>query len=45
MDLGLIENFYLKEYDLENVYVDYHERLTLKDIPVSVKDWIKENKP
>ena len=42
MDLGLIENYYLTEYNLENVHVEYREKLSIQDIPRSVTEWIEQ---
>ena len=40
MDLGRIENYYLTQFDLHNVSVDYHEKHIAEQIATDVKDWI-----
>ncbi len=39
-DLALIENYYLTQFDLHNVSVDYTGREIAKHIATDVKDWI-----
>ena len=43
IDMGLIENYYLTQFDLPNVHVDYYESLPTEAISESVNDWIKNN--
>jgi len=40
MDLGLIENYYLTQFDLPNVHVDYVDSIVYQDIPKSVTEYI-----
>ena len=40
MDMGLIENYYLKAYDLENVHVEYYESMPVDEIPESALQWV-----
>lgn len=40
MDLDLIKNYYLTEFDLPDVYVDYVDSIVYQDIPKSVKEYI-----
>ena len=42
MDLGLMENYYLKAYDLENVHVEYYMAMPVDDIPESVTHYIAQ---
>ena len=42
MDLGLLENYYLKAYDLPNVHVEYHMAMPVDDIPKSVTHYIAQ---
>ena len=44
MDLGLIENYYLTAYDLDNVHVGYDTAMHVDDIPKSVTDYIAQEK-
>jgi hypothetical protein len=42
MDLGLIENYYLKAYDLKNVHVEYYMAMPVNEIPKSVTHYIAQ---
>ena len=44
MDIGLIENYYLTAYDLENVHVGYDTAMHVNDIPESVTHYIAQQK-
>jgi len=42
MDLGLIENYYLKAHDLTHVHVEYHMAMPVEEIPNSVTHYIAQ---
>lgn len=44
MDMGLLENYYLKAYDLEYVHAEYYMAMPVKEIPKSVTDYIEKEK-
>ncbi len=42
MDIGLIENHYLKAYDLHDAYAEYDKSINIEDIPESVTHYIAQ---
>ena len=41
-DISLLEDYYLKAYDLEHVHVEYYMATPVDEIPESVTDYIAQ---